>query len=124
MVFLAYTLTNEYMWKEIKGRVVVLHFDSGKYYSLNHTGSLIWKSILNNVPLDDIVEQLCSVYEVERDTARADVHEMIHLFQEKKNYQKKVIRSKICQLTPSCWFKDRIKYAAYYILGNGNSNSG
>lgn len=89
MVFLAYTLTNEYMWKEIKGRVVVLHFDSGKYYSLNHTGSLIWKSILNNVPLDDIVEQLCSVYEVERDTARADVHEMIHLFQEKKIIKKK-----------------------------------
>ncbi len=85
---MAYVLTNEYMWKEINGRVVVLHFDSGKYFSLNPTGSLIWKGILNNRPMGDIVEQICSIYDVEPDTARGDVDEMVHMFQEKKFIKK------------------------------------
>jgi hypothetical protein len=43
---MAYKLSKEYVWKEVGDKIVVLHLDTGHYYSLNTTGSFIWKSIM------------------------------------------------------------------------------
>lgn len=79
-----YALNNEYIWKEISNQVVILHLDSGKYYSLNEVGSLIWKGILDHMSLDDIVDRICSDYDVEEKSARNDAEEMVRNFQQKK----------------------------------------
>jgi hypothetical protein len=81
---MSYALADEYLWKEVKGRVVVLHFDSGKYFSLNSTGSLIWKSVLDGRPMNAIVDQICSEYSTDRGVAEADTKEMINFFLARK----------------------------------------
>lgn len=79
-----YALADEYLWKEVKDRVVVLHFDSGKYYSLNTTGSLIWKGLLDNLTLAEIVDQICLAFNIERQAAEKDTEQMINEFVSKK----------------------------------------
>lgn len=86
---MSYRLAEEFMWKEIKGRVVVLHLDSGKYYSLNPTGSMIWKGVLDDQPIEQIVDELCAAYDVDSETARQDAQEMIRSFEARKLIIKK-----------------------------------
>ncbi len=85
---MAYALSKEYLWKEVKERVVVLHFDSGKYYSLNTTGSLIWKSLIENIPQAEIVNQVCLEFDIDRQTAENDTEEIINDFLSKKFIKK------------------------------------
>ena len=75
-----YTLSKQYLWKEIGDQVVILHFDSGRYFSLNASGSLIWKAALENLPQGRIVEQLCAEFEVDPETARQDIEETVRRF--------------------------------------------
>ena len=79
-----YSLTDEYLWKEVKGRVVILHFDSGRYYSLNSTGSLIWENLLDDLSLDEIADQVCSAFDVDRQVAKKDTEKIINDFLAKK----------------------------------------
>ncbi|MCP3874195.1 MAG: PqqD family protein [Desulfobacteraceae bacterium] len=85
---MAYALSKEYLWKKVKERVVVLHFDSGKYYSLNTTGSLIWKSLIENISQAEIVNQVCLEFDIDRQTAEKDTEEIINDFLSKKFIKK------------------------------------
>jgi len=77
---MSYSLAKEYVWKEIGDQVVVLHIETGRYYSLNHPGSLIWKGLIEGLSPDLIIERLCSVFDVDKPTAKKDTEEMIHDF--------------------------------------------
>ncbi len=81
---MAYQLSKDYLWKEVGDQVVVLHFESGRYYSLNPSGSAIWRGLLENQPSDQIVESLCSEFDVNTETASEDVQIMTRLFLEKE----------------------------------------
>lgn len=81
---MAYCLAEDYLWKELKGRVVVLNLESGKYYSLNSTGSLIWKSLLDGFSFEEIVDIICSTYTIDTENARQDAESMINDFLTKK----------------------------------------
>lgn len=85
---MSYALAEEYLWKEVKDRVVILHFDSGKYYSLNTTSSLIWKGLLDNLSHDEIVDQVCLEFNINRQTAENDTEEMINDLLTKKIIKK------------------------------------
>jgi hypothetical protein len=77
-------LSKEYLWKEIGDQVVVLHFESGRYFSLNASGSCIWKSLLENQTSDEIAAGLCAAFEVDEKTAREDLLVMTENFLQKK----------------------------------------
>ncbi len=81
---MAYSLTEEFVWKEVGDQVVVLNLDSGVYYSLNPTGSRVWKGLMEQSSLEDIVGKLCDEYRVNEATARKDAEEMIDQFLAKK----------------------------------------
>ena len=81
---MAYELSQDFLWKEIGDQVVVLHFESGRYYSLNPSGSVIWRGLLENRSSDQIVAGLCNEFEVDEETAMEDVQKMTRLFIEKK----------------------------------------
>lgn len=55
------------------GTGVLLNLGTLNYYSLNRTGTLLWKLIdeVNAVPLDDLVLLTCERFEVGEDDARA-----------------------------------------------------
>lgn len=79
-----YKLTSEYVWKEIGQQVVVLHFDSGAYWTLNDTGSLIWKSIVAGKAVDEITDRVATEYDISRDAAQADVQSFLQNCLDKK----------------------------------------
>ncbi|MBW2737539.1 MAG: PqqD family protein [Deltaproteobacteria bacterium] len=74
---MSYSLSKEYVWKEVGDQVVVLHIETGRYYSLNHPGSLIWKGLMEGLSLDRIIEQLRSIFDVDKPNAKKDSEEMI-----------------------------------------------
>jgi hypothetical protein len=77
---MAYTLSKQYLWKEVGDQVVILHFESGRYFSLNASGSLIWKAVLDNLPQERIVDRLCAEFAVDREIARQDTEHMVRSF--------------------------------------------
>lgn len=81
---MTYTLTNDYVWKEIGRQVVILHFETGAYWTLNDTASFIWRAILDGRSLDDVANQLTSDFSVEPGSAQADVQEFLNSCLEKK----------------------------------------
>lgn len=81
---MAYTLSKQYLWKEIGDQVVILNFESGRYFSLNPSGSVIWKSALDNLSQDQIVQRLCDEFDVDRETARQDTEDTVRSFIDRK----------------------------------------
>jgi len=80
---MAYELGKEYVWKEIGDQVVILHLDSGRYYTLNTTGSLVWKCVMEQFSTDQIAERICSRFEVDEESCRSDAEGIIQGFVEK-----------------------------------------
>jgi hypothetical protein len=80
---MAYSLSKQYLWKEIGDQVVILHYDSGRYFSLNASGSVIWKAALENLSQEQIVHRLCDEFDVDRETARQDIEETVRSFIER-----------------------------------------
>ena len=75
-----YSIGSDYIWKEVGEQIVILNLDSGRYFSLNSTGTMIWSAILEKRSLDGIVEQLCASFEIDEATAREDAKTMIDDF--------------------------------------------
>lgn len=69
------------VWRTIDGEAIILHLDSGHYYSLNKTGSLIWDLILQEKTEEEIARFLSKEYRVSEKTARKDVAEMVNHFE-------------------------------------------
>ena len=81
---MAYTLTNEFVWKEIGQQVVVLQFETGAYWTLNETASFAWRSILEGCSVDEVAGRLTEAFDVGADSAREDVKELLRNWLEKK----------------------------------------
>ena len=57
--------------------LTVLDEDSGEYFNLNPTGALVLRVLLEGGTPDDGVERLRAAYDVDRETAEADVRELV-----------------------------------------------
>jgi len=54
--------------EEVDGEVIVINLDNGAYFSFRDSASLIWQLLLQGeASLDDMVEDLCTRYEGERE---------------------------------------------------------
>jgi hypothetical protein len=75
-----YSITQDYIWKEVGEKIVVLNLDSGRYFSLNGTGSVIWTALMEKARLDEIVDRICATFEIDAENARNDAEQMIDEF--------------------------------------------
>ena len=64
-------------WREFGERIVVLHQRRGVYYTLNELGAFLWRSMDGRTPLADILDKVVAHYDVDRDTARGDLLEIL-----------------------------------------------
>ncbi|MFI5783367.1 lasso peptide biosynthesis PqqD family chaperone [Nocardia sp. NPDC051570] len=74
---MTFTLRNGVFVAETDDGVALLDEDSGQYYDLNSTGVLILRSLLNDGTPDHAIRELTEQYEVDADTARHDVADLI-----------------------------------------------
>ena len=63
---------------ELDGEAVILDMESGKYHSLDSTGTRIWTLLEDKISLDDVVLQLIEEYAVERQQCTTEVEEFIN----------------------------------------------
>lgn len=80
-----FKLSKDQMFSAVSGETVILHYQTGLYYHLNHTGTLIWK-LLEQGPksFDQLKKELIEVYNIDPDTGDMDLQNLLkHLIDEK-----------------------------------------
>ena len=71
-------------WREVHGELVAINADNGEYHIFNSIGKLVWLSMEEGQNVEYILDQIQVSYNVDRDTALADLNEFIvDLFERK-----------------------------------------
>jgi hypothetical protein len=65
------------LFQELGEEVVILNMSDQHYYSLNETGSLMWKLLLQHSSVSIVADELCSVYEEDRERIVRDLKTLI-----------------------------------------------
>ena len=65
------------MSAELEGALVLLDLETLKYHSLNATASAVWEILAEPHTTQDIVQSLCSRYEVSPEHCRASVEDLL-----------------------------------------------
>ena len=72
-------LSPEAALAELHGESVVLHLSTGRYYSVNGTGTSLLKLLKDGATRDALVESLVTTHSIARDAAVADVDRWLAL---------------------------------------------
>jgi hypothetical protein len=72
-----FTRSKDQVFTDLQGEIVVLNVKSGKYYSLNTVGSLIWREIEHPNTFRSIVNAILGEYNVESQRCEEDVRNLL-----------------------------------------------
>ncbi|PIS47781.1 MAG: PqqD family protein [Elusimicrobia bacterium CG08_land_8_20_14_0_20_51_18] len=61
------------VYREIDDELVLLNLETSEYYSLNHTGAVIWKALEKGKKTDAIASDLSREFKIDRETADSDL---------------------------------------------------
>ena len=64
-------------WSDVGGETVLLDLESSTYFVAKGTGALIVASLAEGTTEDALVEKVVAHYEVDSETARADITEFL-----------------------------------------------
>jgi hypothetical protein len=70
-------VTDDTMWQEVDGQVVLLSLVDESYFRLDRVGSTIWASIVEHASLEAAVAALSGVFDVEDAVLRADATRLV-----------------------------------------------
>jgi hypothetical protein len=70
-------IADDVIGEVLDGEAVLLHVKTGQYYTLNRSGTRIWQLIERHGSLERVKSAFCSEYEVDADTAQADILELV-----------------------------------------------
>ena len=65
-------------WRKLRDEVVLLHLDTGAYYSLNETGALMWQGLVDGRSYPDIIADVITTYEVDERMAQQDFERLVN----------------------------------------------
>jgi len=66
------------LWQLVDGRVILTALGTDQYFALDEVASRIWEVLLDEPVLSAALEQLETVFDVERSTLQHDVAEFVH----------------------------------------------
>lgn len=69
-------------WKALEGESVLLHLETGVYYTLNETGTAAWELFDGATPLTAIGEVLCARFNVPSAEVGQDLLELLRTLME------------------------------------------
>lgn len=64
-------------WRVLEGDCILLHLDSGVYYTLNHVGRFLWESLDGKRSLSDVHEAMLDRYEADAERMKGDLLEIL-----------------------------------------------
>lgn len=62
----------------VDGEALLIHLQSGDYFSLNDTGTIVWENIDGSRTVQDLAEIVVAEYEGDRDLIVADVLSLVN----------------------------------------------
>jgi hypothetical protein len=65
-------------WRKLRDELVLMHLDTGAYYSLNETGIIIWQGIADGRPYEEIIARITEEFEVDRETVVRDFERLVN----------------------------------------------
>ena len=71
------------IFREIAGEVVVIAEDGRHIHMFNETATLIWKYSDQRTSVEKMIRKMCEEYDVDEDTASSDVFKTIQIMAEK-----------------------------------------
>jgi hypothetical protein len=72
-----YTLARDQVSSDLQGEVVILNFQSGKYYGLDAVGSRIWHLLHEMRTVAEIRDAIVAEYEVEPECCERDLRRLL-----------------------------------------------
>ena len=75
-------ISSEVRWYKEDDQLVLLNLESGRYFSLNPTGTRLWDAISNGRTKDDCARLLKGSYGISEDIAERDVADFLHRLEE------------------------------------------
>lgn len=80
-------INRKIVWREVDGEAVILNVDSSHYYTLNETGTRIWKMLKSGDSVSDIAALLSDEYGVSESKVKNDVNKLIDSLKNEKIVQ-------------------------------------
>lgn len=73
-----YKQTDTQVSTTLAGESVILNHQKGTYYNLNEVGSMVWQCLsLGKKSLDELVLEITSKFEIEEETSKKDILELL-----------------------------------------------
>ncbi len=69
--------TRTTMTRRVDDEYVILDVTSGRYFSLEEVGALIWERLEAESTMDELVDDVVAAYDVDRERAAADVADLV-----------------------------------------------
>ncbi len=60
-----FKVADDILFRKVENEAVLLHIDTGMYYSLNETSILFWEALCTQQPLGCVIDKITAEYEVE-----------------------------------------------------------
>jgi hypothetical protein len=76
--------TDDVVWREVDGEVVILDLKTSTYLSTNKTGAHLWKLLQQDRDTDELETSLVDTYGVERSLAQSDVGAFLDMLRSKE----------------------------------------
>ncbi|MBV6627757.1 MAG: PqqD family protein [Rivularia sp. (in: Bacteria)] len=71
------TISENALSTQVNGEIVILHYESEYYYTLNAVGTKFWQLFTELKNVDTVIQQLVQIYSVNETTLRHDVTEFV-----------------------------------------------
>jgi hypothetical protein len=71
--------SEDVMWREVAGEVVILDLKTSTYLSTNATGTCLWKLLQEDCTLKDLQASVVETYGVDIETATKDVQAFLEM---------------------------------------------
>lgn len=68
-----YSRSEDYVFNEVDGEMVMMNIETGAYASLNETGKSIWNLLEEPKSLEELLPSLVEEYDIDEATAKTDV---------------------------------------------------
>jgi hypothetical protein len=63
--------------QEVNGEIVILHFESESYYTLDAVGTKFWQLFTDTEDVEAVIQQLVQIYTVDETALRGDVTKFV-----------------------------------------------
>lgn len=71
------TTSSQVICQELDGEMVILDLQQEQYFGLNEAGTRMWQLMSDGCPTDQIVGMMQSEFDVDENTVRADLADLI-----------------------------------------------